>query len=446
MPVLPIDLPTEISPDYLKRRLELFETLSAAYTERAGQYKSCIIEGMLRKNGRSWVAHPLFVKFWFEPTGRPAESHEYPSGTRLVRAEISSEEGWALVTKHVRDTTWEVPGIGPVYVGDQSAYLEEHNSGVSMPGIGWRCVHTSFSINGQLLGARYSSLVSPDAPLFPDSDKATMYWTGIDANWGSGHEPKLTLILPEFSCRVSGLALGQTETDVVVEAGPCPPETIFGQFFAMAEDHRMITGRFEGPVGAHSVKVGFVPELFDVNIYDGPTKRLLDGRSYHRGNVYGTQGVSWKQKSEDLRAVIMGGESEYLEFKQEWNAEALRFKEGVTAFANSLSGGAIIFGVKNSPIEIAGVKETWDLDKWKLTLGNAVRDTISPVPEISVSEEFVPERLIVVEVASGNRPPYLLRNRGVLIRAGSNNRVPEQYELVELVKRGLPDAPGSNPP
>ena len=207
-------------------------------------------------------------------------------------------------------------------------------------------------------------LVSPDAPLYPDFEKAVLAWTGTYAHWGVGRDDKLTVVLPEFACRISGLRLGREETDVVVEPGPAPPQTIKGQYFAMTDGQSIVTGKFEGPTASFTVHVGFVPDIFEVNVFDGESKRLLDGRSFRRGQGYGSQGVTWREKEEDLRAVILGGESEFLEFKEAWNGENPQgFKEAVTALANSPSGGTIVFGVKNSPIEILGVKEPWGLDK-----------------------------------------------------------------------------------
>ena len=227
------------------------------------------------------------------------------------------------------------------------------------------------------------------------------------------------------------------ETDVVVECGSIPPKTIIGQFFARGADGPGITGRFEGPPGIHVVSVGFFPEVFEVRVFDSETRRLLDGRTFRRESAYGNQGVAWKERADDLRAAILSGEGEYLEFKQDWNGEnPRRFKEAVTAFCNSPIGGTIIFGIKNDPIEILGVPDQWNLDKWALTLNSAARDSIYPAPRIAISEEHLPERVIVVQVEPGGKPPYSLRNRGVLIRAGSSNRVPEQHELVELVRRG----------
>jgi len=357
----------------------------------------------------------------------------------LVRTELPAAEGWAVVARLRDELSIDIPGIGCVHVGEQTGPLEEQNSHLSPPGIGWRCLHTTFYTGGSLSTMRGDILVSPDAPLYPDTERAVLAWTGTHAHWGIGRDDKLTVVLPEFACRVSGLRLGRTETDVVVEPGPSPPKSVVGQYFAMADGEPIVTGKFEGPPAPHTVSLGFVPDQFDVNVFDEESKRLLDGRSYRKSQTYGSQGVTWREKEEDLRAAILGGENEYLEFKEAWNEDnPRRFKETVTALANSAIGGTIVFGVKNSPIEIAGVREPWNLDQWRLTLSNAIRDSVSPVPNLEISEEKVPERLILVRVAPGDRPPYLLRNRGVLIRTGSNNRVPEPYELVELVKRGLP--------
>ena len=438
--------PKVFPAEQLQRRHQVLDTLAEAYSQRKDQYRVCIVEGLLREVGGTWLPHTLLLRFWHEPTGRPNVTFDYPAGARLVRSELSASSGWDLVTRLRDNLSVEIEGVGQLQVGEQTGLIEENDSHLSPPAVGWRCLHLTFYTGGSISTMRNDVFVSPDAPLYPDSEKAVLAWTGTHAHWGIGRDDKLTIILPEFACRISGLRLGREETDVVVEPGPTPPERVRGQYFAMADGQPIVTGKFEGPPGPFTVHTGFVPDLFEVNVFDPDSKRLLDGRSFRRGQVYGSQGVSWREKEEDLRAAILGGEGEFLEFKEAWNGDnPLRFKEAVTALANSTSGGTIVFGVKNSPIEIVGVKEAWNLDEWRVTLGNTVRDSINPIPHIEVSEEQVPERLILVQVAPGDRPPYLLRNRGVLIRTGSNNRVPEQYELVELVKRGLPQRPVHGP-
>lgn len=435
-------LPERLPEELVKRRHQLMDSLEREYSERAYQYKVCIVEGLLRKEGEAWMPETLTVRFWHAPTGRANEDIKYSGGARLVRSELSADEGRGLLTRLREDVALDIPGVGRVFIGEQSGLLEVNNSYVSPPGIGWRCVHASLYTATSISMLRNDILVSPDGPLYPDAEKAVFAWTGTHVNWGAAPGERLTVILPEFACRIAGLALGRTETDVILEPGPTPPMGVVGQYFAAADGQPIVTGRFEGPVARHTVTIGFVPEQFQVNVFDRDSRRFLDGRSYRRGLVYESQGVTWKEREENLRAMILEGESEYLEFKEAWNGDdPRRFKEAVTALANSTSGGTVVFGVKNSPVEVVGVGGAWNLDQWRRTLTNAVRDSISPVPELQVSEEKVPERLILIQIAPGSRPPYLLRNRGVLIRAGSSNRVPEQYELVELVKRGLPQDP-----
>lgn len=432
-----VDRPKILTGDMLKMRVRWMKSLATWYSEHAAQYRSCIFEGLLERLDTEWIPRSLIVRFWYEPTGRPEKDFEYPTGDRLVRFETPADAAWASVAKLSEGTTLEIPGHDTIYVGDQTGVIEEVNSHFSPVGIGWRCKYGSvYAVPGVGQGGS-RALVSSDAPLFPDLDSAIFAWTGTYIHWSPAGDNKLTVVLPEFACRVSGLRLGRLETDVIVEPGPSPPNSVVGQFFARGPEGPGITGQFEGPPGTHVASVGFAPEIFEVRVFDQQTRRLLDGRVFRRDSAYGNQGVAWKERADDLRAAILSGEGEYLEFKQDWNGEnPRRFKEAVTAFSNSPVGGTIIFGIKNDPIEILGVPDQWNLDKWTLTLYSSVRDSINPAPKINVTEEFLPERVIIAQIEAGSKTPYSLRNRGVLVRAGSSNRVPEQHELVELVKRG----------
>jgi len=235
-------IPDVFPKDQLERRHEMIESLTREYSHRRNQYKVCIVEGLLRKVGEIWVPHTLILRFWHESAGGPSESYEYPGGARLVRTELPAAEGWAVVARLRDELSIDIPGIGCVHVGEQTGPLEEQNSHLSPPGIGWRCLHTTFYTGGSLSTMRGDILVSPDAPLYPDTERAVLAWTGTHAHWGIGRDDKLTVVLPEFACRVSGLRLGRTETDVVVEPGPSPPKSVVGQYFAMADGEPIVTG------------------------------------------------------------------------------------------------------------------------------------------------------------------------------------------------------------
>ena len=331
--------PKVLTGDLLQRRSKWLETFATWYDGHRSQYKSCIFEGLLIRAESSWIARGLIVKFWHESTGSPDRDFVYPSGHRLVRFETLAETGWAALEKLSGVTTLEIPGHDPIYAGDMTGIVQTVNSHYSPAGIGWRCLYGSIYAAPGLDQGNLQVLESSEAPFYPDLDAAMLTWTGIHLGWSSAGDNKLTLVLPEFGCRVSGLRLGRMETDVIVEPGPSPPRSVVGQFYARGPDGPGVTGHFEGPTGTHLANVGFLPEVFEVRVFDRDTRQLLDGRTFRRDSAYGNQGVAWKERADDLRAAILSGEGEYLEFKLDWNGEnSRRFKEAVTAFSNSPIG------------------------------------------------------------------------------------------------------------
>ena len=119
-----------------------------------------------------------------------------------------------------------------------------------------------------------------------------------------------------------------------------------------------------------------------------------------------------------------------MEFKREIG-DSSQFVESIVAFANR-KGGTIILGVDDN-CNIVGANPK-DLDKDRVI--NIIRERCEPVIEPAIRIcEAENKKLVIVNIPEGKDKPYLVRGRGVYIRAGSSDRIATRAELDQLQHR-----------
>ncbi|MEA1867859.1 MAG: putative DNA binding domain-containing protein, partial [Thermodesulfobacteriota bacterium] len=129
-------------------------------------------------------------------------------------------------------------------------------------------------------------------------------------------------------------------------------------------------------------------------------------------------------------------ESRRLEFK-ETLPKGDQLAKTVVAFANG-GGGKIVFGMKNEPREIVGIRED-RLFALEERISSLIFDRCAPtiIPEIYI-QAVEGKNLLVVEIFPGSQKPYYLKSKGkhkgAYIRIGSSNRI-ASHEMLEALER-----------
>ena len=129
-------------------------------------------------------------------------------------------------------------------------------------------------------------------------------------------------------------------------------------------------------------------------------------------------------------------ESRRLEFKVTL-PKGDQLAKTVAAFANG-GGGKIVFGVKNEPREIVGIRED-RLFALEERISSLIFDRCAPtiIPEIYI-QAVEGKNLLVVEIFPGSQKPYYLKSKGkhkgAYIRIGSSNRL-ASHEMLEALER-----------
>jgi Schlafen, AlbA_2 len=127
--------------------------------------------------------------------------------------------------------------------------------------------------------------------------------------------------------------------------------------------------------------------------------------------------VIWELPGADARVLIAGGESQYVEFKEQLPVKEHQRKmlKTVAAFASG-EGGTIVVGVSDDA-QIAGVDAT-KLDELMLQLSTMIRGNIDPDPAVTVRPVQVDgTTVLLVEVPARNgwyaynreKPEFYLR-------------------------------------
>lgn len=143
--------------------------------------------------------------------------------------------------------------------------------------------------------------------------------------------------------------------------------------------------------------------------------------------------VIWDLPGADARVLIAGGESQYVEFKEQLPVSEHRRKmlKTVAAFASG-EGGTVLIGVADDS-QIVGVDAT-KLDDLMLTVHNMIRSNIDPDPAAAVRPVTVDGKtVLLVEIpAGGGWHAYNREKPEFYLRRGANT-VPAR--LTEITSR-----------
>jgi ATP-dependent DNA helicase RecG len=132
-------------------------------------------------------------------------------------------------------------------------------------------------------------------------------------------------------------------------------------------------------------------------------------------------------KSEDIiKDILFKQESEQLEFKATVNNDSLAI--AVCAFLNG-SGGQILVGVKDDKT-VQGVEQAADLARnLEKYLVNAI---VPSAPIMVVVEDYEGRQLVLIEVSSGSRQPYIYKG-SIYYRRNSRNVKASSDEISALI-------------
>ncbi|MFZ0699001.1 MAG: ATP-binding protein [Thermoplasmata archaeon] len=161
--------------------------------------------------------------------------------------------------------------------------------------------------------------------------------------------------------------------------------------------------------------------------------QVLDQREYESARMVLANDLSFEADGGHLEDLIRGGESERVEFKESFDGGD-GWLRTVCAFSNG-DGGVIFFGVKNDT-SIVGLAASKTADQ----IAQSIGADVEPFPSYRFLEVMVQgKRIVYIDVDGGSEKPYLVRGRGVFVRAQATSRQATRQELLVLAKAALGD-------
>lgn len=128
----------------------------------------------------------------------------------------------------------------------------------------------------------------------------------------------------------------------------------------------------------------------------------------------------------DYRLLL--GESKYIEYKREYTKTLLK---SVSAYAN-YHDGHILIGIDDDG-KAVGVKNA---DEVRLSIENAINDTVKPRPYYEICEEtFEGKKIVVLTVYKGDHTPYTVDNK-VYKRMDTSSVQVDRHAYEELILLG----------
>jgi hypothetical protein len=266
-----------------------------------------------------------------------------------------------------------------------------------------------------------------NVPLYPHTLAAIQDVLGFRViNEGT---PELLALAPDYRARVKRVCISKSLVTVTVEVsdgdstiiGKVCHEDIAGRKSHCDLDFRDGTAAFETKGYARNVIVALLGrergDVIDEWFYD-PSTGLDSGAFIDTGD-------------EDWDTLILGGESESLEFKQQM-PDAVGLAAEICAFANS-GGGRILVGV-NDEAEVIGC----DTIKVKEKITQLTDYHCKPVPPFKVDSISLSDKpVIVITVPEGSDRPYLVNGK-VYVRSGATKRPATRYELDQMYPSRAP--------
>jgi uncharacterized protein YuzE len=231
-----------------------------------------------------------------------------------------------------------------------------------------------------------------------------------------------------------GLRIGSKETTIEVATKDASKLDIIGKLYCES-GKETLTKDVPFPEERQVIRTGFTPQSLYFYLLHHEDGELIDQREvalWWLGRPQ-SRDVTIEIAGEDVRQLVARGENDKVEYKRQIGKEREldEFIETVVAFANS-SGGVILVGVDDNG-KIISVEEENLADR----VNKVLRSHCDPPIITEISTSVVDDKnVLVVQVREGGNKPYVLRDKGVYIRAGATDRlITTRAELDEFYEQ-----------
>lgn len=269
-------------------------------------------------------------------------------------------------------------------------------------------------------------------PYFPDGYDAMVKLFGLDlSGFRDRLENAIQIVVPDFRAKINRFRIGGKQITIEVETGTMNDEDLRVQLYVKSETEIETSESLVVQDGRTVFETSVDPEEVNVIVISSHDGTTIDRKRVRLGASAAQEDVVFEKTEDWLMQMIEGGENKTVEFKQDLNKiKPHDYLKAVVAFANT-RGGVMIIGV-NDDGKILG----WKGDTEEL-LHARIDELCDPSIDIVVTEDIPLEGKIItlVEVREGKNKPYIMKDKGILVRRGSSSRQIKRSEL-DAMHRG----------
>lgn len=398
-------------------------------------YRSLNVRCLALRDGDEWIIHTLFVT---NRRHRLLSAGQWSYGD--VRFLINDLSGSRIV--ELMDEKEIVLVGGRVHLADLSSTVQisRHPSRSQPRGLIQQ--HPSLVLRPSYSRAKFGQLdafdplISSRLPSFKSEKAAALYyiWERHDhLEWDMA--PEFTVLLELRDAWIDTVSIDPTNIGIRIKG-----TRVKGSRLEIRADAQYLEEDLKGAGRVDFPLQGLPANKVWVSLSRGDTQ--IDTRETNVGSgLKASDGIEVKLGDDELelKALILNGENEVVEFKKEVPSEKesrRKLAKSIAAFANG-EGGVLIVGVEDDPVKIVGVK---NVRSERDRLNHLLNDVLVPGPPYKVLIQKVDRRqLLVVEVKKGDSPPYGIDkgNPSYYVRRGASD-FPATPEEVRTLSRNDP--------
>lgn len=419
--------PTTADHAFLERVLELISRRASMY-EIGSQTTVCW------KSDSGWLNSLTKLEFIRKGENPPTEIASEYQNVNIIRRRLNTEAVTnllkQLVDKHSLDIgpdTKELPYDARFSIGGRTR--QPHSEWSQWPADIFEIQPSSSS--GQTWPPD-QALIAVNAPYYPSLEYVLSDLFGIRVQgWTNYLRGQVLVVLPDFRARISKLTVALTYVKAELECIFLQPSELVMKTYAESRTGRLAqqTTRLLEPLVQLDLpdRASFVSVALMCTA-DGD---VLDEKVYREGVSWREPNVVVEPLASEIEQLLLTGEGETIEFKQQLDSNGVKLAKTAAAFANT-NGGTIVIGVDDDQ-RIVGC----DIRGMAEAITNILRSRCDPPPRFETkSIKHENKELFLVQIARSSSGVHVVKDLGPFIRANKSNRTPTSHELELLYRRG----------
>lgn len=407
------------------RRTKLFELIES---RKSLYHKALIGVAIIREGYETPQLAYGIVRFLHESEDKP-QSKEYDYGKMTIIRHLSEvQEAIDFISCLLEDRTMKLTEPNIALKAMKTLRLEYMKSGSGYMRFlhDWPLVHCELAMDDAKFGSILPTKLNlPYYPDYRDAISDILYLTP-----GGASPRNIDIFLPDFRGRILRVRVDNERILVDVQVAEAEENDVGVKLYIRYEKETGTSETLKVKDGTAEYTSSMRPHSVDAALILRDNGDLIDNRRF---SLVGppSEDVIMIDPVNRIKQLVDRGEGLNVEFKQTLNtSKEGEYLESVTAFANT-EGGFLLVGV-NDNCDVTG----WSGDTESI-LTDRISDLCDPLVKMKVTKDIEVEGQLVtmVEVPEGKDKPYILKNRGVMVRIGASDRQIKRRELDKMYEK-----------